>query len=83
MHTTQLPSGNLAHHNGDFSGEVQFVIDTKGYSDEHLDELKAETDKIYVWIPFDDLVHLVASWKRDRIVAEVEQADSEQIMMDW
>lgn len=84
MHTTQLPSGSLAHHNGDFSGDVEFVIDTRGWTDEHLDEsLRNETDKVHVWIPFEDLLHLVASWKRDRVVAEVEEATTEQILLEW
>lgn len=83
MHTTQLPSGNLAHHNGDFSGDVEFVIDTGAWSDETIESLKTETDKVRVTIPFEDLVHLVASWKRDRIIEQVETAVNDEIMMTW
>lgn len=83
MHTTQLPSGNLAHHNGDFSGEIHFVIDTGGWADEDIAELKVETDKIRVFIPFEDLKHLVASWKRSELISKLEQESADEILTEW
>lgn len=65
-HTTDLGDGWIAHHNGDFSGNVTLR--------------RPDAPEHQFRIPFDCLLLLVAEAVRSKRVAELEDADPRQIL---
>jgi hypothetical protein len=70
MHTTVFHVGNTeyrAHHNGDYSGNVEFV------------RINRDSERSF-FIPMAFLVQLVANMKRDQEIARLEQAGVDEIL---
>lgn len=59
MHTTQLPDGWRAHHNGDFAGEVRLTHQTPA-------------GVMEIEVPFEVLLNLVMNYLQSRMVARIE-----------
>lgn len=74
MHTTELPSGNRAHHNGDYSGDVLVQIPRDAVL------LTPDVTVYEVKIPMGDLIQIVSDYIRDEMVHAAETADNEAIL---
>lgn len=78
MHTTKLESGTLAHHNGDYSGDVFLVIP----ADRAEMELDHQAKTVSVRVPFDDLMELVSYYVRDRYISALEDAVPRDVLLN-
>lgn len=83
MHTTILPSGSRAHHNGDYSGPVTFVVPGKDLIQAHnanketTYNVGADYTHVEVNIPMDDLIALVGDWVVRQKVMELEAVEGD------
>jgi hypothetical protein len=69
MHTTEMKSGVLFHHNGDFSGEIYIVAP-------NVDDDKNGRVKV----SFEDLKEFVAEYYRDKLISKIEEAGPDEIL---
>ena len=72
MHSMGLPSDGTAHHHGDFSGDVIFVVSK--------DAVEGLSDLVEVKIPFEDIEKVVLEKYRRGTISELEQMDTEQLV---
>ena len=63
MHTTSLKGGWTVHHNGDYSGNLEFVPDA-GDS---------------ITLPAHVVIEFVAEWLREKKLLEIENAKEREI----
>lgn len=68
MHSTQGPSDQVYRHSGDFSGDVQWEVGA-------VEGMGTDT----VYMPFEDMRHLVLAYLRFRAVVALELADDETL----
>lgn len=81
-HTTPLPSGRgFAIHNSDFSGEIVLVLNSADV--QNLVDTPSEKNQVRVDVQFEDIKHLVASWRRNEIIDEVETASADDVLRLW
>jgi hypothetical protein len=68
MHSFKAPSGITYHHNGDFSGSVEIPF-------EEISEFALYNDAEGIEIPFGDIRTIYLESLRQKLIAELEQAD--------
>lgn len=71
-YTTELKSGfGYIVHNGDYSGTITFVV-------------SSGEDEIHLELPFEDILGIVADWKRYELVRQIEsESEDQKLVMDW
>lgn len=89
MHSTEAPSGQTYHHNGDFSGVVMADIpvrhQTRYPEKDHtrascvIENEFTTHPYVEVEIPFEDVKYLVLAYLRSKAVSFLEQADDETL----
>lgn len=75
MHTTVIQD-RAVQHNGDFRGDVTIAVST--------DEIGINPfGGADVTLPFELLKKIVAEWKRNQLISELEDAETDAILKDW
>jgi hypothetical protein len=79
--TNGKPENILIHHNGDYSGEVEFIM-----MDVRIEE-RPDLEKIWgntvasVHIPFEVIRDLVADWVRANLIRNLEQMPERDVLL--
>lgn len=75
------------HHNGDFSGVVQFAAHlNSNFTDDLRSSLLGKYEEfsprtVEVCVPFEHLKKLVAKWVRQEKISELEQTNPDEILL--
>jgi hypothetical protein len=70
MHSTDLPSGITVFHDGDFDGDVVFVLSYDAVTDTMGGDA---SDGFEVTVPFTDILELVFEYIKTRRIRDLEE----------
>lgn len=92
MHSTQAPSGQHYHHNGDYSGAVKAYVPIRpqtrwpkkdvacaSHPVKGIDFENPDAEYVEVEIPFEDMKRLVIDSFRSRLISHLESSDDETL----
>lgn len=78
MHTTDLPSGAVVHHNGGYDGDAQFVLPPAQV--EQWSDPRDGDEHYVVMIAMDDIRHLVACEVQLKRITALEEAGTDELL---
>jgi hypothetical protein len=81
MHSTVFDGegeGYLVHYNGSFDGDMIVTVPADAVTTGTFD-----LDTRGVRLPFGLMKEIVAAWKRNQLVSDLEDADADAILKEW
>jgi hypothetical protein len=88
MSQTTETSSMIFHHNGDFSGDVSFGITADAKTDSGQYRVHRNSGGMIpvdytIRIPFEDLKELFATYLKQRLIASIEDMDTDDFIAEY